>query len=167
MRKKHRRRKNKRTKSHSHMVVWFLYVVLLSLLPLGIKAFLYFLDDKNIFFADNKALGGELFFFTLLISTDILKTLAFDKTFEQNEVMHHIIHWTSVALIVISSLLYGLLVADDIISKIKLSFNYTKLKYAAISMSGLGFVTGTAVQIIHSKNEANKPSKRNQRKKAV
>ena len=126
------------------MASWLIYVVLLSLLPLAINFVIYFFADKNVFI-EYTILMGELFFFTLMMSADILKNISQNKMNEISKTLHIVILFIALLLIILSSMLFGLNITNSM--GITSNLNVDKLSLAAILFSVGSFFVGLFVQI--------------------
>ncbi|MCL2528299.1 MAG: hypothetical protein FWE42_07755 [Defluviitaleaceae bacterium] len=125
---------------------WFLYVVLISLLPLGINAILHFLADQSIFVQHNIFMG-EVFFFTLMLSADTLKNTNNNKMAEKVKTVYNIAYFTLFVLIIFSAILFGLTVASDIFGNEGLPINKSRLYIFSIIMGISSFMVGLYVKI--------------------
>ncbi len=135
-------------KKFNKFLSWIIYVVFLSILPLILKILLYFLAGKSISL-ENISFMGDLFFFAVVVSADNFKTLTFNKFFSEKKALHNVLFFSSSLLGIFASMLYCLVILNDINSIIEKDFNLTLLKYSALIVSAAVFAIGITVQIIH------------------
>ena len=127
---------------------WFIYVVIFSILPFAINFFIYFSASKKLY--DNtSAFTGDLFFFTLMIGADNLKNVSISKMASKSKLLHTICFGISILTVIFASLLYGIVIVNNITDKINIDeiFNSSRFKQIAIFSSVGCLIIGLTIQI--------------------
>ena len=144
------------------IINWLLYVVGLSLLPFFINLIICFFSDLNIY-NEHVTFMGDLFFFTLILSADNLKTITSSNMNVKSKKAYNFLFFIFILLMIFSSMLYGFVAMENIQtvptdtntipSGTIDTLNVQKLKIVAIINSAASFISGLVVQILKIRNE--------------